>query len=450
MRRGLECAELIERREFVCEAGLGPGIHEREQHSEVAFVRDLWRHDASVTVRVASMRYFGVMSSTDLRLDGRFWWWLVAATLVRSPVVMSAVAFTSITALLLGDPDEGGVLAAASVLGLLLGTPLAIAMQRRWSARGLLTAQLIACAACWVALAGAIMLGAGLWAWIWFAVAAGVAMAGSAGLVRATMTDAVPEPARARASTVDALSQDATVFLAPVAVSVGIAGGAPGAAGAVAVVSLLALVAVRLVVRDSSGHGTTAEREPEARGRSPRRASRVVAWSVLSLGIGLSLGAVEAGAVGLAVRLGIAIESAWLLFLVMAVSSAVGAWFEIAVLQSRSTATRLVVWLATFVAGCLLVAAGPQWATAIPGLVLVGLPIAALLGLRSNAFDADDDHQRSTGLTVAFAGQSIGFAVGAGLLAIVGQPGALLASVGVLVISAGSLLWASLGARGRH
>ncbi|WGW12675.1 hypothetical protein LWF01_02575 [Saxibacter everestensis] len=365
-------------------------------------------------------------------LGGRFWWWLTVASLSRAPVLMSAVAFTSVAALIAEDPDQGGVLAGASVMGMLFGTPIAISVQRRWPPRRLLTVQLIACASCWLAFVFTVAAKAEMVVLVPVALVAGATMAGTAGLVRSMMSDAVSESNQARASTIDALAQDAVIFLAPVAVSVGVTAGAVGAPVAVAVVALLAVISVPVLKPRSR----TLEKQRELTTPAPARpVGKWVSWSFLSLGVGLALGAVEAGAVGLAVGLGLSVGSAWLFFFILAGSGAIGAWLDISAMQQRWPGKRLLILLTSLIIGCVLLSFGPTWLTAMIGLVLIGLPTAAVLGLRSHVFDDDAPASRSGGLTLAFAAQSIGFAVGATLLAITGQSWALLIATGVLIAS---------------
>lgn len=363
-----------------------------------------------------------------------FWAWLLMASAVRAPVLMSAVAFTSLTALAFDDADRGGGLAGACVIGLLAGTPLALLIQRRLAPRPLLAAQLLSCALAWSGLTVAVIAGAAYPLWIAIAVFAGLTMSGSAGLVRATMADAVSADAQAPASTIDALSQDALIFLAPVIVAVGVRTGAPGAPASVVVVSALAIALVLLVRPRSSAAEETVGRSavvPPAAGPWMKWA----VWTLFSFSVGMAFGATEAGAVGLAVRLGIPVGATAWFFLILALGSAGGAWLDIAWQEKLSVVVRLLLCAAVMVLGCLLLAAASSLPVAVAGLILIGTPIAPLLGMRSHVFDGDAEKDRSTGLTMAFAAQSIGFAVGTALLALIAQRGSLLVAASALVIA---------------
>lgn len=434
MRR--ESSQLVEAQQLIRETGLRTRVHECQKKVLLSFRLSGSAHFYSVTLNIRILRYTSKMDEKRVHLGRHFWQWLVMASLVRSPVLMSSVAFTSMTALVLYDADRGGVLAGASVLGLLLGTPIALVMQRRWSPRILLTAQLIACALCWSALAGTLTLGRDMPTWILLAAAAGVSMSGSAGLVRATMVNAVPVQLQPRASTIDALAQDAVIFLGPVAVAVGVVNGPVGAPLAVVAVSLLAVIAVN-VFRPGAPAANSLSVNPSAPSTpasSPTWIKRLL-WSLLSLAIGMTLGAAEAGAVGLVTDWGLPVTSVWQVFLVLAAASAVGAFLDITVLQRIRVRPRLATFLMSMATGCFFVATDSSTVIVGVGLILIGLPTAPLLGLRSNVFDRDDHNERTTGLTVALAAQSVGFATGASLLAVTGRSGALLVSACLLITS---------------
>ncbi|MEU0492723.1 hypothetical protein ABZ249_26145 [Nocardiopsis sp. NPDC006139] len=97
---------------------------------------------------------------------------------------------------------------------------------------------------------------------------------------------------------------------------------------------------------------------------------------------------------------------------------------------------------ALLVAGCLLLASGPSLPLAALALALSGLPVAALLGLRSHMIDlAVPPGQRAGYFSWAFAAQNVGFAAGSAALAVVGQPvlltAASLATLASLVVAVG-------------
>ncbi|GEB45768.1 hypothetical protein MTE01_17130 [Microbacterium testaceum] len=378
------------------------------------------------------MRYVNAMRNHPGNMGRSFWGWLGVASLVRSPVLMSAVAFSAIAALVLQNPDRGGLLAAASVVGMLAGTPVSIVAQRLLSTRRLLTIQLLLCSASWLALAFSLDRPFGVWMAI--SAVAGVSMAGSAGLIRSTLSAAVPAREQARASTLDALAQDVLVFLAPVFVAVALGAGAVGAPVAVSALALAAVIGVQFQTMDSASTPSDAHAPEDAVCATPRPSFRWFTWTVFSVGVGMLLGAVEAGAVGLSLQLDLEVQDAWLAFLVLGASSAVGAWLDIVWLQRWHPARRLPLLVALFLAGAVLLTWEPQWLTALAGLLLVGLPTAALLGLRSHVFDSGAAAHRKTGLTLAFAGQSIGFAAGAAGLALSGQSGALVAAGSVVAV----------------
>jgi len=431
-----QTVQLSDGRQLVRETRLRPGVEQCKQQSAIRSLRGDVVHVIIVTRKIECVRYVNAMHNNSGRVGRSFWVWLGVASLVRSPVLMSAVAFSAIAALVLQNPDRGGLLAAASVVGMLAGTPASIVAQRLLSTRRLLTIQLLLCSGSWLALAFSLDRPFGLWMAI--SAVAGSSMAGSAGLVRSTLSAAVPARKQARASTLDALAQDVLVFLAPVFVAVALSAGAVGAPVAVSVLALAAVIGVQFQTTDSASTPSGEHALDDAVGATPRPSFHWFTWTCFSVGVGMLLGAVEAGAVGLSLRLGLEVQDAWLAFLALGASSAVGAWLDIIWLQRWHPSRRLPLLIAVFLAGAVLLTFEPQWLTALAGLLLVGLPTAALLGLRSHVFDSGAAAHRKTGLTLAFAGQSIGFAVGAAGLALSGRSGALV--VAGSVVAAGGLL----------
>lgn len=157
----------------------------------------------------------------------------------------------------------------------------------------------------------------------------------------------------------------------------------------------------------------------------------------------MTLGATEAEAVGPAVQLGIGVDHTAWLFLILALSSAGGAWLDsaggawldVSAMHTKWAHARLLIYLASIVLGDIVVALAESLILAAAGLLLIGAPMSPLLGLRSHAFDVDCPEDRSTGLTMSFAAQGAGFAMGAALLVVIARHGALLTAVSALAVS---------------
>lgn len=148
---------------------------------------------------------------------------------------------------------------------------------------------------------------------------------------------------------------------------------------------------------------------------------------MFGLVIGVVLAAAEAGAVDLSHAHGFGYERAYLVFLVMSGASIAGGAIDAATSRRWSIERRLATYSILFTMGGLLVATRINIPVVALGLVLVGLPTAALLGIRSHRFDALPTAARGPALTVAMAAQSLGFALGAAGLSYLGQPGVLTA-----------------------
>lgn len=360
----------------------------------------------------------------------RFWSYSLVAALCRAPALMVAVATTTTAFLLTGRIDTGALMTTCHVAGTLAATPVAARLVGGRPATRVLSVQMSAHALLWAAVAAAIGTGAPAWTWYLGAALAGAAVAGSGGALRSLLPHTVPEGAGRSASTVDVTFMDVLVFLAPLAVAAAAPVHPLGPIAAMALASLLAVAAIPLAGLPVPGTGAAG-----GGGHRPRWNTAAVSWIAFGAMIGVYFAAVEVGATALVVSLGLDVGLAWTVFLVLSAASVVGGYLDAA----RTPGRREGLWAfgaaVLLVAGCLLLASGPSLPLAALALGLSGLPVAALLGLRSHMIDlAVPPGQRAGYFSWAFAAQNAGFAVGGSALAVVGQPVLLVtASLATLV-----------------
>ena len=177
--------------------------------------------------------------------SSQFWKWLWAVSPARLPPLMAAVAVTTTTAVYRNDPEGGGTVVSAYVIGLLVLAPFWASLADRWGVRRVVIGQVVASSTSWFLLSILILLGAPYWSWHLVALLAGAAIAGSAGLLRATLSKSVGARRSRVASTLDVTALDLSVFLAPLLVTAGLSVTPIGATLVVAVVSLLAALNLR-------------------------------------------------------------------------------------------------------------------------------------------------------------------------------------------------------------
>ncbi|WP_017589092.1 MFS transporter [Nocardiopsis ganjiahuensis] len=370
----------------------------------------------------------------------RFWSYSLVAALCRAPALMVAVAATTTSLLVTGRIDTGALMTTCHVVGMLAATPVAARIVGRWSPNRVLAVQMGAHGLLWSAVWAAVGGGLPVWSWCLGAALAGTVVAGSGGVVRSLLTRTVPEGAGRAASTVDVTFMDLLIFLAPLVVAATSPIHPLGPIAAVAFLSLVAAVAVPLTALPvpaggsaGTGRGTTeGAGGGTAAGKGAHRLrwnTAAVSWIVFGLAIGLYFAAVEVGATALVVAYGHDVSTAWVVFLFLSLASVVGGYLDAARAPGRRESAWAVGAVTLLVAGCLLLAASPPLPLAALALFLSGLPVAALLGLRSHMIDTVvPEHQRAGYFSWAFASQNAGFALGSALLALIGQPALLVAS----------------------
>ena len=362
--------------------------------------------------------------------SSRFRRWLWAVSPARLTPLMVAVALTTATAVYHGDPDGGGTVVSAYVIGLLVLAPFWARLADRWGVRRVVQGQLLASSSSWLLLSAFILFGAPYWSWHPVALLAGAVMAGSAGLLRATLSDAVGAPRVRVASTLDVTVLDLSVFLAPLLVTVGLSVASIGATLIVAVVSLLSMLTLRgLPEHTDVPHDRKAGRLALS--------LPLIAWGFAGFALGFVLGMVEIGAVSFALRNGLSATDVWIIFALLTLTSILGGLLDATTtaLGGKDYRPRVMLLTGFMVIGCLLVVTADSLWLALVGLALIGLPTGPLLSARSLRTEVVAPIQgQGQAFALMFALQSVGFAVAGVLLAGIGQRGGV--GVSALVLAA--------------
>lgn len=364
--------------------------------------------------------------------SSQFWRWLWAVGPARLPPLMAAVAVTTATAVYRDDPEGGGTVVSAYVIGLLVLAPFFASLADRWGLRRVVQGQVLASSLSWFLLSGLVLLEAPYWSWHLMALLAGAAMAGNAGLLRATLSKSVGAHRLRVASTLDVTALDLSVFLAPLLVTAGLSMAPIGATLVVAVVSLLAALSLR-GLPDHTDHDQKAGRLALSR--------PLIAWGFAGFALGLVLGMVEIGAVSFALRNGLAAADVWIIFAVLTLTSIIGGFLDAttAALVRDDYRLRVVLLTAVMAAGCLLVTTTSSLWLALVGLALIGFPTGPLLSTRSLRTEVvAPAKEQGQAFALVFALQSVGFAVAGFLLAGMGQRGGI--GVSAIVLMAATVL----------
>ena len=268
--------------------------------------------------------------------------------------------------------------------------------------------------------------------WHLAALLAGGTLAGSAGLLRSTLSDTAEPRQMQVASSLDATMIELLVVAAPMLVTLGLSVDLLGTTGVVAAVSALAVFSLRSLP-DSSQHSLTTATFPEP---SITLHRSLWAWGWTGLALGLTLGVVEIGAVSLVSRTGLQVADAWVVFAVLAAASILGGLVDAATaaLGDQNHRPRILMFVGIMLSGCLVMLLGTTLPVVLLGVALLGLPAAPLFSARSLRTEAlTTSSERSLAFTRVFALQSIGFLVAGLLLARVGQQWSLAAAMAVLV-----------------
>jgi MFS family permease len=361
-----------------------------------------------------------------------FWRWSWAAGPARLPPMMAAVAVTTAASLVRHDPNSGGTVASAYVAGMLLLTPVSARLAERWGVRRVVQLQALASALAWIGFSVVIALGAPYLLWHLAALLAGGTLAGSAGLLRSTLSDAA-EPRQMRvSSSLDATVIELLVVAAPMLVTLGLSVDLLGTTGVVAAISALAVLSLRSLPGPSQRSPTMATLPaPLLTLRRP-----LWAWGWVGFALGLTLGVVEIGAVSLVSRTGLQVADAWVVFAVLTAASVLGGLIDTATAAPghQDHRPRTLMFVGIMISGCLVMLLGTTLPEILLGVALLGLPAAPLFSARSLRTEAvTTPSERPLAFTRVFALQSIGFAVAGLLLAGVGQQWSLTAAMLVLV-----------------
>jgi hypothetical protein len=221
---------------------------------------------------------------------------------------------------------------------------------------------------------------------------------------------------------VDASLFELVIVGAPLVVAAGLLIAPIGATVVVALVSLVAAAAVTLLP------------EPDPPETAPVTSARLrftgplLAWATAGLAFGLALGSIEIGAVSLAVANGWHPNQAWIIYAILALSSAIGGLLDArtAGLDRDDYRPRVMMLALVMVTGGATAALTTSPVLILIGVALVGFPAASLLSARSLRTEAVvNSAVRGRAFTLVSAAQSLGFATAGLLLTELGHRGAI-------------------------
>jgi hypothetical protein len=337
---------------------------------------------------------------------GDYWRLAGVGQLAALPIGMTPLAYTLLTAAVLGSYRAGSVLVTVGVLAEIAAAPLAgRLLDRLGTSRGL-RLMLLAAAAGYALLAavGARALEPVL---VVLAVLPALPGAGFTGGVRTAMTETLPPDLLSPAVAMNATLLEGTLIAGPL-LAAGLAALAPTAAiGGLA----LAMAAAAVLLPPTGRHDRV--------GVGPRtsllRQTRFTCWLVSAFGAGLLFGSMEVGVLGLAHRLhGGPGTAALLLALLSACSALTGLAYTTLGHRLRSAPLRRAAMLLA-VMGCAMtvVAEAGNWLMAGPAIAALGLCAAPLMTTQSlGAESALPGPQLAEGFSLLSTAQGGGYAIG--------------------------------------
>lgn len=254
------------------------------------------------------------------------------------------------------------------------------------------------------------------------AVAAALA-AGAPGAMRALLSQAVPPHLVAPALAVDSTVIELVVVSAPLLVAAAAAPAPPGAiiamAGATAIAALLARSLRRPAL--ASSEPVAADTSAATGPRPLWRNRRFAFWMVVGAAYGHAVGTAETGALPLALRLGGGPREAAALIVVLPISSALSGivYAGVAHRVALGAVGQASMLLAVLVAGALGLGLSTHWAMAAGAMVMLGIPIAPLGTVQSQAAEADvPPDRKAEAFGVLYAANGVGYALGGLFLAL--------------------------------
>jgi MFS family permease len=349
-------------------------------------------------------------NATSLLRNRSYWGWSLAAFAFRLPALMAPLAFTLLTTVVMGSYRLGAMMMAAYVVGeLVCAVPAGRLLDTIGPGRGTRTLLLLsafALAGVWLAARSdapqEVLLG--------LVVVCGMTSGGLSGGFRSLLADTVSDAQLIRATSIDAMAMDAVVITGPLLVAFLATAGPTVPLLAMAVAFLVSAVLVRGIspADQVTGHEPPLNRTPYW--------GQAICWLACLFAIGHLLSTLEVAPLPLAARVGGGSGTAALLVCVLSGASIVGgalfSW------RGRPTVHTAIACLVSFIVGGSLVAFDLGWPGLLIGLVLVGAGTGPLLSVASVQLQRIlPKRRKSTGFSVAYLVQSVGFGLGSLTLA---------------------------------
>ncbi len=330
-----------------------------------------------------------------------YWRWSAGVQLTRLPATMAPLAFTLLTTAATGSYRLGGVMMAVYVVTEMVGAvPVGRLLDRIGPVRGL-PILLILVGAGFGVLTVAAATGASGPVLLALVVLPGAVGGGLSGGFRTLLADTVDDSLLPRAISVDAMILEGVLIGGPALVVALDLAGPTLPLLAMAVASACAAV---LVPRRHTRPERVISEDAHA-----RSLAACVPWLCCAFTVGLLLSTIEVAALPLVQRLGAPDTSAPVVIVVVSGASIMGS----ALYAWRGAAGNPLVFLAGFVVGGSVLAAGLGWAGLLAGVAIVGVSTGPLVAVTSvNLQRLLPVNRRAEGFSLSFVVQSCGFGLG--------------------------------------
>ena len=297
--------------------------------------------------------------------------WFAAFASFSVPQAAAPIAFALLALPLTGDPNSGAAMILAMTVAQLAGAvPLARFGRRRHPIRYLKLLVLIR----GLALSGVALLaaaGAPFVTLLSAVAVAGLVNGAAYGFLRAVLNHMVSAGRLPRALGIAATLNEVVFVSAPIAAS---ALGAISPAGAVVVLTLIGSAPLLLLPRLTAVEADPTQGKPSGRLLTPRLAL----WLLCAVAMNAAVGAIEIGAVALAISFGFDPEMGFIFPVALCVAAVSGGlWVT---LRNRRPAPRAVIlYLSVATAGAAVAAWDYSVATTVAAAILIGffLPLLA-------------------------------------------------------------------------
>jgi MFS family permease len=357
----------------------------------------------------------------ELLIEKKYWQWSFALQFIRTPMIMTSLAFIIISNSITGNHSLGGMMVTAYVLSMTVFTiPCGRIIDRIGLHNGLPILLFISS----ISLFGILVIPAYHLSEYWlifFAALSGGSIAGVPGAMRSLLGGTVSKEKLPAAIALDATIIEIVVVTAPIIAALSSIWWEPGAILSMIILNIVAGILTRNLtnkIQEIPKIVIQKEHPPLKKYWFFKR--RFLFWVFVSISFGHILGTAEIGAIPLVEQFGGGTTGAALLISTLAVCSATSGIVYASIFHKINISHPIQACLLVFslVLSCLYLAISSSFIHSLFAISLIGFSVAPLMTVRSIAVEEEIPAEHKTeGFSIINTSHTVGFAIGGLLLA---------------------------------